>query len=83
MYHENERINTLIAYIENDVNEGNKISNATPYDGEFRNEVIVRFANRTADSQNKHYPMVVTKAIELGGMIKSTHPGSWETVIRF
>lgn len=75
-------IQAIIEYIENDILENNKLCNAVVCDGEYTDEIVIKF-KRKDGKELFRYAQVVTKAIELGAIIKETCPANLNLTLKF
>lgn len=73
--------NTLIAFIENDLNENNKWCNAIAYDDEY----FEKYRNVRVVFNRRHsemYARLLRFCAEKGGIIVKTIPATLETIVR-
>ena len=77
-----DKIQAIIEYIENDICENNKFCNAIVCDGEYPDEIVIKFKSKDGKELFR-YAQVVTKAIELGAIIKETGPANLKLTLKF
>lgn len=75
-------LDKLTEFIIEVINNQNKVNNANVYCGDYPDELIITFANKTKQSYN-HYAKVVSKTIQLGGIIKTTDISTYRLVVKF
>lgn len=75
-------IQAFIDFIESVICDNNALCNAIVCDGDFPDEIIVKFKS-TDGKELERYAQCVTKAIELGAIIKETCPANLNLTLKF
>ena len=77
-----KNIQAIIEYIENVICKNNKLCNAIVCDGEYPDEIVIKFKCKDGKELSR-YAQVVTKSLELGAIVKETCPANLNLTLKF